>query len=65
MKASDARRECKRIIIASVGQGGFEAFLKARQPALEDKIGAQLLETDPVALLKRLKALEKESEDLP
>lgn len=65
MKAADARRECKRIIIASVGQGGFEAFLKAHQPAQEDRTGQELLQSDPAALLKRLRALEQEMEDLP
>lgn len=60
MKAAKARKEAKRLIIAEVGPGGFEAFLKARQPALEDRSGAELMNSDPAALLVRLRALEAE-----
>lgn len=61
MNASKTRAKCKRLIIASVGPGGFEAFLKAPQPAFQDCTGKHLLETRPKELLNRLKELAKET----
>lgn len=58
MRASAARRECRRMIVAMVGPGGLEAFLQSPQPALDDRTGSELMESDPAALLERLKALE-------
>jgi hypothetical protein len=58
MKAPAARRECKRLLNAMVGPGGYEAFLKARQPALEDRTGDDLMKRSPKALLDRLRTLE-------
>lgn len=61
VNARAARAECKRLIIASVGPGGFEAFLKAPQPAFEDLTGDFLLLHRPGELLNRLKELAKET----
>jgi hypothetical protein len=44
-----------------VGPGGFEAFLQARQPALDDLTGAELLKREPNRLLERLRMLERET----
>jgi hypothetical protein len=61
MSTNKARAECKRKIIAAVGPGGFEAFLKARQPALSELTGAELLKREPNRLLERLRMLERET----
>ena len=58
MKASKASAKCKQMIVAAVGPGGFEAFLKARQPALDEKTGAELLKSEPSRLLQRLRERE-------
>ncbi len=64
MKRENARRECYRLLGRLIGHEAIPQFLRTPQPALEDRTGAQLL-TDPAALLTRLKALEKEMEELP
>jgi hypothetical protein len=61
MTVHQARRECRRKIISALGQGGFEAFLNARQPALDDRRGAELLKSEPKRLLERLWMLERET----
>jgi hypothetical protein len=65
MKASKARLECYRLLGRLIGHKAIPQFLKTQQPALEDRTGAQLLETDPASLLMRLQALKKEMEELP
>lgn len=56
------RKECFRILARLIGYAGIPQFLKTPQPALEDRTGQQLLESDPSALLTRLQALEQEME---
>lgn len=62
MKARNARRECFRLLNSLIGPATVPQFLKTPQPALGDMTGAQLLQHDPAALLKRLRALEQEME---
>ena len=54
------RAECLAIITRLEGPGGVAAFLRTSQPDLEGATGAELLQSDPAALLRRLKALEIE-----
>lgn len=56
------RKECFRLLGLIIGHEGIPAFLSTPQPALEDRTGAQLLKSDPGALLRRLKMLEKNLE---
>jgi hypothetical protein len=63
VKASKARAECKRMIIAAVGPGGYEAFLMTRQPALGDMTGEWLLKHEPNRLLERVRKLEREKRE--
>jgi hypothetical protein len=59
---ASTRSDCLRIIIRLVGEGGVASFLKSQQPALDDSTGAQLLQNDPVDLLRRLKWLEAQND---
>ena len=65
MKRGVGRKECFRLLGRLIGAEAIPQFLRTRQPALEDKTGAELLQADPAALLKRLKELEKEAEGMP
>lgn len=53
------RSKCVSKIIAHVGEGGLQAFLRERQPALEDRTGGELLQRDPHELLRRLDELDR------
>lgn len=57
-----ARAKCARILKATLGPGGYRHFLRSRQPALDDRTGAELMKADPIELLKRVMALEKQVE---
>lgn len=57
--AKHVRRDCLATLRRAVGDGGVEAFLRAPQPALGDRTGAELLESEPKALLERLRELER------
>lgn len=65
MKRVNARRECFRLLGRLIGAEAVPQFLRTPQPALEDRTGAELLQADPAALLKRLRELEKETEGTP
>lgn len=60
---ASTRSDCLRIIMRLVGDGGVESFLKCQQPALGDRTGAELLQDDPVDLLRLLKWLENQNDD--
>ena len=55
-----ARAEALRHLETKLGAEGVQWFLQTRQPDLDDRTGAELLQTDPAALLARLKRLEIE-----
>jgi hypothetical protein len=57
-----ARSDCIRIIMRIVGEGGVSSFLTSQQPALGDRTGAQLLQDDPMELLRHLKWLEAQND---
>jgi hypothetical protein len=57
-----SREECLRLVVGFVGESGVPAFLQARQSALGDRTGAELLHNDSRELLRRLQALEFSSE---
>lgn len=54
-----ARAECLKIIARLEGPEGVAAFLRTPQDDL-DSTGGELLQSDPAALLARLKRLEME-----
>lgn len=54
------RARCINRIIGLVGHGGFQSFLRNRQPALGGLTGAELLQRDPNGLLDRLELLDHE-----
>jgi hypothetical protein len=60
-----SRREIFKILANLIGQEGIPAFLRTRQPALGDRTGRELLKSDPVGLLERVRMLEKEMEGAP
>ena len=51
------RARCESLLIASQGEGGMRVFLRQSQPDLGNRTGAELLETDPDDLLRRLEAI--------
>ena len=53
------RARCIRKIVCLVGHGGLQSFLRNRQPALDDRSGAELLQNHPQELLVRLAELER------
>jgi hypothetical protein len=53
-----ARQRAEKLLVAHLGQGGFQAFLQAPQPSLGDRTGRDLLSNSPALLLARLEALE-------
>lgn len=55
-----ARQRAEKLLVAHLGQGGFQAFLQAPQPSLGDRTGRDLLSNAPALLLARLEALETE-----
>lgn len=57
------RSDCIRMMIRLVGEGGMQSFLKSQQPALGDRTGAELLQHDPMDLLRRLKWLDAKTDD--
>lgn len=59
---ANTRSDCLRIIMRLVGEGGVPSFLKSQQPALGDRTGAQLLQDDPMELLRRLKWLDAQND---
>lgn len=65
MKPEVAARECLRVLKTLIGPAAVPSFLAVPQPALEDRTGRQLLDSDPVRLLKRLRGLQKETEAAP
>jgi hypothetical protein len=56
------RNDCLRIIMRLVGEGGVPSFLSSQQPALGDCTGAELLQNDPIELLRCLKWLEAQND---
>ena len=56
---SKVRLRCERLLVGHLGRGGFEEFLRQRQPALGDRTGQDLLENAPDLLLERLEELER------
>jgi hypothetical protein len=58
MSAITTRAKCLRMIETHIGPGGVQAFLQSRQPDLDDRSGADLLERSPEQLLERLERLE-------
>ncbi len=60
---ASTRSDCLRIIIRLVGEGGVSSFLSSQQPALGDRTGAQLLQDDPMELLRRMKWLDARNDD--
>jgi hypothetical protein len=65
MKSKNARHECYRLLGRIIGPAAVPEFLSTAQPALEDRTGQELLESDPEALLAMLRTREKEMEALP
>jgi hypothetical protein len=60
---ASTRSDCIRMMIRLVGEGGLQSFLKSQQPALGDRTGAELLQHDPMDLLRRLKWLDAKADD--
>jgi hypothetical protein len=52
------RRRCERLLRAHLGEGGFQEFLRNRQPDLGERTGRELLDGHPVELLARLEMME-------
>lgn len=55
-----ARQRAEKLLVAHLGQTGFQAFLQAPQPSLGDRTGRNLLSNWPALLLAHLEALETE-----
>jgi hypothetical protein len=64
MKLETIRSKCISRIVAHVGQGGLKAFLRERQPALDDMTGGELLQSYPEELLRRLDELDRAEDEL-
>ena len=57
------RRECLDLLEDLVGEQGVAGWLKHRQPVLDDRTGAWLLNADPERLLRHLQLLASDLDD--
>jgi hypothetical protein len=58
------RAKCLKLLTAHIGEGGVREFLRQRQPSFDDRLGSDILQSDPQELLRRLVLLDGDHDDI-
>lgn len=53
------RAKCLKLLSAHLGEGGVREFLRNRQPSFQDRLGSEILQSDPQELLRKLVLLDR------